>query len=80
MTGAHVLDRLDDYLDGELPPAGMRLVRAHLARCEACAAEYREAAELLATVRQRLRQVVVPTGFRARLGTTIRELSSSNPH
>ena len=80
MSPGHVLDRLDDYLDGELPPGAMRLVRAHLALCAACATEYGEAAAIVATLRQRLRQVAVPAGLQARLTAALRELSSSTPH
>lgn len=80
MSPAHVLDRLDDYLDRELPRHDMRLVRAHLARCDDCAAEYRRTAKAVETVRRRLRQVAVPAGLRARLFLALRELSSSDPH
>lgn len=80
MSPAHILDRLDDYLDGELPPHDMRLVRAHLAGCDDCAAQYRQTAEAVETVRRRLRQVGVPAGLRARLVIALRELSSSDPH
>lgn len=80
MSPPHVLDRLDDYLDAELSPTGMRMVRAHLALCDVCAAEYREAVALAATVRHHLRRVVVPAGLRARLAVALRELSSSDPH
>jgi len=80
VSPAHVLGRLDDYLDGELPPRDMRLVGAHLASCDACAAKYRQAARVVETVRRHLRQVAVPAGLHARLGAALRELSSSNRH
>jgi anti-sigma factor (TIGR02949 family) len=80
VSPAHVLDRLDDYLDGELPPHDMRLVRTHLAGCDDCAAEYRRAAETVETIRRGLRQVAVPAGLHARLATILRELSSSDAH
>lgn len=76
----HVIERLDDYLDGELRPGDMRLVRAHLAACSACADEYRRAAGTLAAVRERLRHVAVPSDLRARLGAALRELSAAGPH
>ncbi len=81
MTPAgHVLDRLDDYIDGELSPAGMRLVGAHLSSCDDCSAEYREALRTVETVRRRLRQVAVPPDLRARLRAALWELSSSDLH
>ena len=75
-----VLERLDDYMDGELRPGDMRLVREHLASCQACAEEYRRAVSVLAAVRERLRHVAVPHDVRSRLGAAIRELSSDQRH
>jgi anti-sigma factor (TIGR02949 family) len=80
VTPAHVLDQLDDYLDAELPARDLRRIRAHLAACAACAAEYHRAAEAIETIRRRLRQVTVPVGLRARLAVALRELSPSHPH
>jgi len=76
----HVLDRLDDYIDGELSPAVMRLVGTHLSSCDSCAAEYRDARRTVETVRRRLRRVAVPPGLRATLHAVFRELSSSDLH
>ena len=75
-----VLERLDDYLDGELRPGDMRLVREHLVSCQACAEDYRRAASVLAAVRERLRHVAVPPDLRSRLSAAIRELSSDHRH
>ena len=80
MSPAHVLDRLDDYLDGELLPHDLRLVRAHLAGCDGCAAQYRQVTAVVDTVRRHLREVAVPAGLRARLAAALRELSPSDPH
>jgi anti-sigma factor (TIGR02949 family) len=79
-SSGHVIELLDDYIDGELPSGDMRLVRAHLASCPACAEEYRRAAGTLTAVRERLRQVAIPPDLRARLGAALRELSSASPH
>ncbi len=81
MSGcAAVLELLDDYLDGELQPRDMRRIHAHLAECDACAAEFRRARREVDAVRERLRQVSVPPDLRARLGAAIRELSSHGRH
>jgi anti-sigma factor (TIGR02949 family) len=77
---AAVLELLDDYLDGELHPSEMRRVQAHLAQCDACAAEFRRTRRELDAMRDRLRRVPVPPDLRARLGAAIRELSSDKPH
>lgn len=79
-TCGDVLDLLDDYLDGELRPATMRLVHTHLAGCNACTAEFERARREVAAVRERLRQVVVPPHLKARLSAALRELSSHGPH
>lgn len=39
MTHEHTLDRLDDYVGGELPPREERDVRRHLMQCDGCRAE-----------------------------------------
>lgn len=36
----HVIDRLQRYVDGELPPADARAVEAHLQVCAACRDEH----------------------------------------
>jgi anti-sigma factor (TIGR02949 family) len=77
---AQALSLLDDYLDGELQPSDTRLVRAHLAQCDACATELRRVKGEIETVREHLRQVATPPGLRGRLGAAIRELSSSGLH
>jgi hypothetical protein len=45
---AHVLDRLDDYVDGALDEADFQDVELHLAECADCASEHRFLRELLA--------------------------------
>jgi anti-sigma factor RsiW len=34
----HILRRLSDYLDGDLPPRACKEIRAHVATCTDCAA------------------------------------------
>jgi predicted anti-sigma-YlaC factor YlaD len=41
MTCDEVRDRIDDYVDGELPEAEFQETELHLARCEECRAEER---------------------------------------
>lgn len=77
---AEVLQRLDDYIDGELSVSEMELVRSHLSCCAECAAAYRRELHLIGLVRARLGQVAVPSDLGARLAATLRELSSFNPH
>lgn len=58
-----VFRRLDDYLDRELSPAEMELVREHLEQCAACTGEYRFDETVLRLVRERLSRVQAPAGL-----------------
>lgn len=67
LTCGEVLDRLSDYLDGELPAPQRDRVEAHLRGCEGCA---RFEGELQATVRAlraHLGAERLPTAFPDRL-------------
>jgi hypothetical protein len=72
MSGNHVVDRLDDYLDGELSEAGFQEVELHLAECADCASEHRFLRELLSEAAQLPRAVAPPRdlwpGIAGRLG------------
>lgn len=65
-TPHRIEQQLSAYLDGELTPAEMAGVRAHLAECDACRAELEElraGKDLLG----RLRAMEPPRGFEASL-------------
>jgi len=47
-----VVDRLSDYLDGELEPAAGRAIALHLSRCPACAGSAAELALTIAALRR----------------------------
>ncbi len=71
-----VLERLSDYLDGDLPPEERERVEAHLRGCDGCS---RFGGEFKATV-SALRRLLgrpggLPEGFRDRLR---RSLSTGN--
>ena len=72
MSGPHVVDRLDDYVDGELSEAEFQEVELHLAGCADCAAEHDFLRELLARAAELPRAVAPPRdlwpGVAARLG------------
>jgi anti-sigma factor RsiW len=58
-TNKHdVLDKLDRFIDGQLPPGETVRVRRHLACCDCCAGEYQRRVLL----RERLRQAVSSQG------------------
>lgn len=50
-----VLERLSDYVDGELPPEAKAQVDAHLAGCDACTKFGGEFGAVVAALRKSLR-------------------------
>ena len=71
LTCEQVFERLDDYLDRELSPDQMRLVREHLEICAVCASEHRFEAEIINGVREKLSRIAVPDGLRARISALL---------
>lgn len=70
-TCEEVFARLDDYLDRELTPEEMRLVKEHLATCAACASEHRFESGVLQGVREKLSRLSVPPDLMARISARI---------
>jgi len=68
---------MDDFLDRELGPGEVALVRAHLETCAACAGEYAFEERVLITVREKLRRIAVPTELRDRIALRIAEARAS---
>jgi anti-sigma factor RsiW len=71
MTCSDISTRLDDYLDGALPPDQVRQVEEHLAGCDRCRAELAGLRSILADART-LPRTVLPSkdlwsGIEARL-------------
>jgi anti-sigma factor (TIGR02949 family) len=65
LTCEEVFARLDDFVDRELAPEEIRLVREHLETCIACANEYRFESHLLDGVRAKLRRIAMPDHLRS---------------
>jgi anti-sigma factor (TIGR02949 family) len=72
LTCEQMFRKLDDYLDRELSAEEADLVRAHLAECEVCAAEYQFERTILDEVRAKLRRIALPEGLRERLLARLR--------
>ena len=69
-----VLERLSDYLDGDLPAAEAARLEEHLRGCDGCArfgGEFRGVVDALRTHLARSR--TLPTGFRDRLRKALGE-------
>ena len=69
--GEHATDALSGLLDAQLGPAEEQVVRAHVARCPACAAELRQVETARSWVRG-LPAIDPPFGFYERLLDTRR--------
>ena len=67
MTCSEVFRRLDDYLDRELSPEEMLLVRAHLETCAACAAEHRFERVVLDSIKEKVRRLPVPSDLASKV-------------
>jgi len=59
--------RLDDYLDRELGPEEMGMVREHLETCAACTREFTFEASLLTAVRRKVQRIDVPPALLDRI-------------
>jgi mycothiol system anti-sigma-R factor len=77
LTCEEVFERLDDYLDRELSPEQMGLVREHLEVCAVCASEYRFEAGVIGGVREKLRRITLPEGLRARISALLADETNS---
>lgn len=64
--------RLDDYLDRELSPEEMELVRVHLEICAGCASEFNFEASTLRNVSEKMRQLDVPADLLERTLAALR--------
>jgi anti-sigma factor (TIGR02949 family) len=62
-----VFQRLDDYLDRELTPQEIELIREHLEICAWCAGAYAFQAGILDELRNKLQRVPVPSQLRSRV-------------
>ncbi len=68
-----VFQRLDDYLDRELAPQEMELIREHLEICAWCAGTYEFQAGVLNELRNRLQRVSVPEQLRSRIAEALKQ-------
>lgn len=65
--------RLNDYLDRELAPHEMDLVREHLEVCALCASEFKFEESVLREVRARVRKIQAPPDLLAKVNRAISE-------
>ncbi|HEY6006106.1 MAG TPA: anti-sigma factor [Anaeromyxobacter sp.] len=68
LSCGQVLDRLSDYLDGDLPAPEATRLEEHLRGCDGCARFGGEFRGVVESLRRHLaRSQTLPTGFRERL-------------
>jgi anti-sigma factor (TIGR02949 family) len=77
-TCEEVVRRLDDYVDRELAPHEMQLMRQHIETCAACAKEYAFAEGTLRTIKAKLRRIEVPGDLIAHVALRLAELTSDD--
>ena len=70
-TCEETIRRLDDYLDRELTPHEIELVREHLEVCAACASEYAFEASALERIRDKLRRIPAPVDLLAKVSQAL---------
>jgi anti-sigma factor (TIGR02949 family) len=71
-----VVQRLYDYLDGELDHVAGAAIQSHLEVCDACAREAAFEDQVLEGLRGRLREGRTPPALRARVATILRTCQS----
>jgi anti-sigma factor RsiW len=74
------LDRLSAYIDGELEADEALDIAAHLAACEACAAEYTLLLSTVETMHEKMPPLRAPSALRERIVTAIREPAPPRAH
>ena len=72
------LERLDDYLDGELAPGENRQVAIHLAICLRCAQHYRFERGFIADVRAKLERVEAPPELMVQIHQSLQAVESAD--
>jgi anti-sigma factor (TIGR02949 family) len=71
--------RLDDYLDRELTPRDMQLVREHLDVCAVCASEYAFEASALKQLRDKLQRISAPPDLLAKVSRALERAQGDTP-
>jgi anti-sigma factor (TIGR02949 family) len=78
-TCEETIRRLDDYLDRELTPHEIQLVKEHLEVCDTCASEYAFEATALERVRDKLRRIAAPADLMAKVSRAIERARGEGP-
>jgi len=72
-TCEEVFRRLNDYLDRELSPAEMAMVKEHLDTCGQCASEHAFEASVLQELKSKLRRIDLPQSLLDKVAAILAE-------
>jgi len=72
-TCKEAMERLNDYVDRELSPREMQLVKRHLKICHECTKRFAFEEDVIRQVRSKLESLQEPEGLMARLSQKIYE-------
>ena len=78
-TCEETIRRLDDYLDRELTPREMQLVREHLEVCATCASEYAFEASALERLRGKVQRIVAPADLMTKVSRALKRAQGQAP-
>jgi anti-sigma factor (TIGR02949 family) len=78
-TCEETIRRLDDYLDRELAPHEMQLVKEHLEVCAVCASEFAFEARTLERLRDKLQRITAPASLVAKVSRAIERARGDAP-
>ena len=68
-----VFRRLNDYLDRELSPVEIAMVKEHLDTCRQCASEHAFEASVLQELKSKLRRIDLPQSLLDKVATILAE-------
>lgn len=71
--------RLNDFLDRELSPEDVELVKAHLSKCRVCAMEFEFEASLLTQLKMKVCQGQAPDELKAAIKGILAQARTQNP-
>jgi anti-sigma factor (TIGR02949 family) len=78
-TCEETIRRLDDYLDRELTPHEMQLVKEHLEVCALCASEYAFEVSAIGRIRDKLQRIAAPTDLMAKVSRALERARGETP-
>ena len=70
-TCKEAIERLNDYLDRELTPREMQLVKRHLKICHECSKKFAFEAELLNQIKGKLKNIDLPADLMERVSLAL---------